>query len=57
MDRTRYPDTADVENAPWGYMPFVQLKSAYERDGFILAVLETRPPTEADTVSKEQLWD
>ncbi len=44
MDRTRYPDTSNVENAPWGYMPLVQLKSAYESGGFKLAVLESRPP-------------
>jgi mannonate dehydratase len=44
MDRTRYPDTSNVENAPWGYMPLVRLKSAYESGGFELAVLESRPP-------------
>ena len=36
--------SSNVGEMPWDYVPLLQLKEAYEADGFELAVIEARPP-------------
>jgi mannonate dehydratase len=38
------PTWANQGQQPWDYLPLLQMKEAYERAGFQLAVIEARPP-------------